>query len=411
MPRNAGTKLRVLMVAPTPFFADRGCHVRIYEQCRALQRAGHEVVVCTYHLGRDLEDVEIRRCARVPWYRKMSAGPSVHKFYIDLLLLATVVREALRQRPAIVHAHLHEGVVIGWVAALLRGTPLVADLQGSLAAELCQHKWVREGGLPHRLFHAAERLINRLPHVTLASSSATRETLAGMHERQRSLVLPDGVDAVSFYPDPEAGAAVRHRLGISADEQVVGFLGMLTEYQGVSVLLKAAQHVLANPRPVRFLVMGYPHVEEYRDKARAMGLGDRVIFTGRVPYEQARAHLSACDVAVSPKVSATEANGKLVNYLAVGLPVIASDTPVNREILEGAGVLTAPGDSEALAAAIGDVLENEQLRNYLRGEALQRAMKLSWESLGERLVDIYSETLAAHGRTQGIGAIAGVGGT
>ena len=75
--------LRVLMIAPTPYFADRGCHVRIYEEARALTKLGHEVCIVTYHLGRDMPGVRVVRTPAVPWYGKLEAGPSWHKPYLD----------------------------------------------------------------------------------------------------------------------------------------------------------------------------------------------------------------------------------------------------------------------------------------------------------------------------------------
>src|SRR4030095_11361156 len=71
---------RILMVAPTPFFADRGCHVRILGEAQALIELGNEVKICTYPLGRDVPGIPTERTLPVPWYRKLSAGPSVHHF-------------------------------------------------------------------------------------------------------------------------------------------------------------------------------------------------------------------------------------------------------------------------------------------------------------------------------------------
>jgi glycosyltransferase involved in cell wall biosynthesis len=385
--------LRILVIAPTPFFADRGCHVRIYEQCRALRSAGHATVICTYHLGRDLDDLEIRRSLRVPWYRRLAAGPSVHKFYIDALLLATVLRQCLRQRPDIIHAHLHEGALIGRVAAVLFGVPMVADIQGSLSGELEQHGFVRDGGLLHRFFAVTERLITRMPHAVLASSAGTLASLPG-GDGCAFRVLPDGVDTDSFYPDEVGREAVRKRLNIDPQAQVVGYLGALTDYQGVPVLLRAAQRMVCHSKPPpHFLIMGYPDVERYRAEAAALGIAQHITFTGRIPYDEARAYLSACDVAVSPKLSQTEANGKLLNYAAVGLPIVASDTPINREILGDAGLLTAPGDEQALADGVLQVLSESRVAEELKRRSLGRARELSWRMLGERLVAVYRELI------------------
>jgi glycosyltransferase involved in cell wall biosynthesis len=391
MPHDTRPALHILVIAPTPFFADRGCHVRIYEQCRAAQRAGHSVTVCTYHIGRDPDDLAIRRSLRVPWYRRLSAGPSVHKFYIDVLLLCTVLRQCLRRRPDVIHAHLHEGIVLGKVAALLFRVPLVADVQGSLAGELVQHGFVAEGRRLHRLFSWAERLITRMPARVMASSAGTLRSLPGnVAASPRARVLPDGADPTQFFFDPDGRRAVRERLGFADQTRVIGYLGVLTEYQGVTVLLRAAKRVLEYQRPrPHFLIMGYPDVDRYRSQAQEMGIGDHVTFTGRIPYHSARAYLSACDVAVSPKLSETEANGKLLNYLAIGLPILASDTPINREILGDAGVLTAAGDDAALAEAMMHILSDRSAAEHLAERSTKRASQLSWDQLDARLTDMY----------------------
>ena len=83
--------MKILMVAPTPYFSDRGCHVRIFEEARALRALGHNVSICTYHLGRDQDGVPTYRTLRVPWYSKQSAGPSWHKPYLDILLFFSCI--------------------------------------------------------------------------------------------------------------------------------------------------------------------------------------------------------------------------------------------------------------------------------------------------------------------------------
>jgi len=98
---------RVLKIAPTPFFGDRGCHVRILEELRALERRGYEVTVCTYPVGGDPAGVDVRRSLATPWIHSLPIGPSLHKFYLDPLLTWTVVRTCMRVRPQILHGHLH----------------------------------------------------------------------------------------------------------------------------------------------------------------------------------------------------------------------------------------------------------------------------------------------------------------
>ncbi|MFW2404279.1 MAG: glycosyltransferase family 1 protein, partial [Gammaproteobacteria bacterium] len=77
---------RVLHIAPTPFFADRGCHIRIRGIVGGLAERGYENLVCTYSIGRDVEGVQTRRCATIPGYTKTEAGPSAFKYVADVFL-------------------------------------------------------------------------------------------------------------------------------------------------------------------------------------------------------------------------------------------------------------------------------------------------------------------------------------
>ncbi len=77
---------RVLMIAPTSFFADYGCHVRILEETRILQKLGHQVTIATYHNGKDVEGIDIRRTLPIPWRRHYEVGSSRHKLVFDALL-------------------------------------------------------------------------------------------------------------------------------------------------------------------------------------------------------------------------------------------------------------------------------------------------------------------------------------
>ncbi|HIN11263.1 MAG TPA: hypothetical protein EYM63_06555, partial [Acidobacteria bacterium] len=138
---------RVLVIAPTPFFGDRGCHVRILEEVRGLQARGADVLVATYATGNDVAGVRTARAPNVPGLRAPALGPSYGRPFLDTLLLGTTLRAARRFRPDIVHAHLHEGIAVGLIAARLVGSPLVADLQGSLQSELVDHRFLRNGGL------------------------------------------------------------------------------------------------------------------------------------------------------------------------------------------------------------------------------------------------------------------------
>ncbi len=395
--------LRVLVIAPTSFFADYGCHVRILEEARYLQSQGHRPMIVTYHSGRDLEGLPIFRTPPIPWRTNYEVGSSRHKIAFDLLLAGRSLLGMPRWRPDVIHAHLHEGALIGLVLSKLYRCPLVCDLQGSLTAEMLDHGFVRQGSLGYRLFYALERRINRAAPYLLTSTQQTAQLL---QERfgcpaERIVYVPDCVNTTVFAPQPhdDAWRARRTALGIPPERQVVVYLGLLAEYQGTGHLLRAMVELCRRRDDVHLLIAGFPNVEHYQAEAQALGIAAHCTFPGKVPYEEAPALLALGDVAVSPKLSATEGAGKLLNYMALGLPTVAFDTPVSHEYLGEDGVYAAAGDSMALAEALDALLNDARRRQELAARLRRRAQeRYDWSSSGQLILQTYRAAQADHPR-------------
>ncbi len=432
-----GERYNILMLAPTSFFADYGSHVRILEEARILRKLGNQITLCTYHGGQDVDDLTIKRTAGIPWRKGYEIGSSWHKIAFDALLLVKCATAVRQLRPDVIHAFLHEGALIGCLLSLLGGvlslskggalspapstawpepsdsaqgkprrrvegssksrTPLVFDFQGSLTSEMIDHKFLQPDSLSHRLLYQLEGVITRWPQAIIANSQHAAELLVNQFgcDRQKIHIVPDCVDSDRFRPDAigrEERLALRAKLGMPPECRVVAYLGLLAEYQGIDLLLQAAAHLLKAHSNVHFLVMGFPNVEHYQEMAERLGLAGHVTFTGRIPFEEAPSYLALGDVAVAPKISATEGSGKLLNYMAMGLPVVAFDTPVSREYLGEQGVYVPVGDTVALAGAL-EVLVDDPGRGMALGQKLrERAVHdYLWSEAGEKILQIYRE--------------------
>jgi glycosyltransferase involved in cell wall biosynthesis len=281
--------------------------------------------------------------------------------------------------------------------------PLVFDYQGSLTHEMVDHRFLAAKSPLNRPLAWLERTIERLSDLTVTSSlNAARALQAAHPDGPPVRCLADAVDTTVFCPpDASEVAALRARLGIPASRDVVGYLGLLAEYQGVGHLLYAARRILEARPHTHFLVMGYPGLEQYRRQAYDLQILDNVTFTGRVPYPEAPRYLALLDVAVSAKLSETEANGKLLDYMAMALPTVAYGTPVAREILGHLGVYAPPGDIAALAVRILELLDAPDRRRALGPSLRDRAQRnFSWDAFGVRLETLYTELLAPAARVR-----------
>lgn len=391
-------KYNILKIAPTSFFADYGCHVRIYEESLILQRLGNRVTICTYHTGNNIDGLDIRRSVRIPWDNKIRVGSSLQKLYCDALLSLRALGVSLQTKPDIIHAHLHEGALIGYCLSRLHHVPLVFDFQGSLTSEMVDHNFIRRESRAYAPLRLLESRINHMADAVITSSGHGAEVLSRHfgYPTHKIFTVSDSVNASFFRPrwqlmDHAVVRRLKESLGIPLGRKVVVYLGLLAPYQGTVKLLEAACLLAKWQRPVHFLIMGYPGEDYYSALAAEMGLAGHVTFTGRVPYRLAPNYLALGDIAVAPKLSETEGNGKLLNYMAAGLPAVAFDTPVSREILGDLGIYAKGGDAASLAKCIDFLLRADdamvwELANRLRTRAVT---KHSWDKAGKRLMAIY----------------------
>jgi glycosyltransferase involved in cell wall biosynthesis len=169
------------------------------------------------------------------------------------------------------------------------------------------------------------------------------------------------------------------------------YLGLLAGYQGTDLLLDAAQRVIGQRPGTHFLIMGYPGHPVYKAEADRRGLAGHTTFAGRVLYEDAPRYLRLGDVAVAPKLSATEANGKVLNYMATGLPTVAFDTPINRDYMREHGFYARLGDAASLAEQLLRALNDASARRRASAELRARAeTAFAWDDAARRMAAVYT---------------------
>ncbi|MEA3336841.1 MAG: glycosyltransferase family 4 protein [Chloroflexota bacterium] len=395
--------LRILVIAPTGFFADYGCHVRIRGQMAALADLGHTIRIVTYPSGREVDGLKTIRPPLWPQARTMPVGSSYRKLFFDALLLPTALAAAQRfpgGKPDIIHAYLHEGALIGSILARHLRRPLVFDFQGSLTAEMLDHRFISPTSSLLPPLCRLEGWIDHQPQRIMASSSHAAGLLVDRYRVApgRVVGLPDSVEPRDFRPSHQFPAALldglRRRLGLSPNRPVIVYLGLLATYQGIDRLLDALSRLRDQQHRPFCLIMGFPNVQHYQRQAEQLGLADHVLFTGAIPYETAPTYLALGDLAVAPKLSDTEGSGKLLTYMAAALPVVAFDTPVQREYLGDLGFYAAAGDSGALATAIVQAIKDPNTANrrasLLRAKTIQQ---YTWHHAARQIEHVYRQLL------------------
>ena len=390
--------MKVLNIVPTPFFADRGCHMRILGEMKALANHGYKNIIVTYHNGRDLEGLDIRRIINIPWYKKLEAGPSIHKFYIDILLFFKAAAVYFKEKPAIIYGHLHEGAFVGGLIKYLLTfgrIPLVFDVQGSLTSELDTFNWIKGKRIIKWFFYSLEKFICRMPDFFICSSVSNGDIIKNrfnIHPDKVRVVI-DGVHTDFFNQPPKKD--LRRELGIPGDAPLIIFTGALLAAKGIWNLVSAIPEVLNKRKDAHFLIVGYP-VEETAAKVKELGVEESVHFTGMLDYFKLPDYLLISDIAVEPKVDrAGEASGKVINYMGAGLPVVCFEGKNNRRFLGENGIYAADDRIENLADKIIWAIENPGKAKELGSLSKERVEEVfSWNNSIKDTVEAFESLVS-----------------
>lgn len=320
---------------------------------------------------------------------------------LDELRLMRVLESRLEElaralRPDILHAHSPVLDVLPAIRVGRRlGIPVVYEIRAFWEDAAVDHGTTREGSLRYRATRALETwALRRVDHVFTICEGLRRDIVGRGIEAARVTVIPNAVDIEGFQLSGQPEPALRTRLGLDG-ATVLGFVGSFYAYEGLDLLLQAMPRLLAAHPFLRLLLVGGgPQEAALRAQAAALGIADKVVFTGRVPHDEVSRYYDLIDLLVYPRHSMrlTELVTPLkpLEAMAQGRIFIASDVGGHRELVRDGetGRLFAAGSIPALVAAVGEMLERrvdwprmrlagrqfvEQVRNWKRSVANYRS--------------------------------------
>ena len=374
--------MRILMIAPEPFFEPRGTPFSEYHRIRALIELGHTIDLVTYPFGQDvsLPGLRIYRCARPPLVRRVRVGPSGTKLVLDVTLAVTAFRRALAESYDAIHSH-EEGAAIGLLLAGLTGLPHLYDMHSSLPQQLSNFGFSRSKAL-RWIFERFERAAVKRSRVVIVICPELQRRVREI-EPASDPVLIENAPGADDRSGGSGGKDVRARFGIAADTPLVVYTGTFEAYQGLDLLFAAAAGVLRARGDVRFLLAGGrpDQTAQARVAAGRAGATDGIVFTGELPPGEIPALLEAADVLVSPRSRGTNTPLKIYQYLRAGKPIVATRLVTHTQVLtDDVAVLTEPS-ADAFAQGILRALSDPAAAAAMGARAAQlAAVKYSYDA-------------------------------
>jgi glycosyltransferase involved in cell wall biosynthesis len=381
--------VRILMIAPEPFFEPRGTPFSEFHRIRALTALGHRVDLVTYPFGEDVSIAGLRvfRALRPPFMHRVKIGPSLAKVPLDALLTLTAVRRALFARPRYDAVHSHEeGGLIGVALAAVLGVPHLYDMHSSLPQQLTNFAF-SGSRLMRRVFLAIERLMIRRSRVVIVICPTLGDTVREIDPHARIVLIENAPGSPDEEATPEQAAAVRRQFALTPSTPLVLYTGTFEAYQGLDLLFEAMALVRAARPDARLLLAGGQpdQVARAREAARAAGIEAETIFAGERPASEIPAYLLASDVLVSPRSRGTNTPLKIYQYLRSGRPIVATRLLTHTQVLSDETAVLTDASPAAFAAGILDAL-NEPVRAAGLGQAARHLAetKYSYEAYLER---------------------------
>lgn len=280
----------------------------------------------------------------------------------DARALIALTRVFRSERPDIVHTHSGKAGLVGRLAAVIAGVPVVVHtIHGPSFGPF-------QGPLPNAAFRAAERLAGLCTtHFVVVAHAMTRQYLAaGIGAPRQYTRILSGFPLAPFL-DVKPAAEVRSRLGLTPSHIVVGKIARLFELKGHDDLIDVAPFLVQDVPEIRFLLLGDGEWRaRLEHRVQAAGLGPFFKFAGLIPPAQVPEHVGAMDLLVH--LSRREGLARaLPQALAAGRPVIAYDCDGANEVcLNGrTGYLVNPGDLGTLRERIRRLAKNPALRAEL----------------------------------------------
>lgn len=366
--------MRVLMIAPQPFFTPRGTPFSVLNRCRALSALGHDVDLVTYHLGEDVSvpNLRIIRAPRIPGITSVKIGPSPAKLPLDTAVFVTVLVALARRRYDVVHTHEEAGVFGWWLRRVLR-VPHLYDMHSDLAQQLTNFGFSERHALV-RLAHALERRVLRSANATIVICNDLEERAIAYAPNSRPVLIENApLDAPAR---PGAAAEWRSRWA-PGDDPLVVYAGTLEPYQGVPLLLDSMAQLgeLDGGQRPRLLIVGGrdDQIARLREHAATLDLDGRVSFIGQRPPDEMPAAYASADVLVSPRSSGTNTPLKIYSYLQSGKPIVATRLYTHTQVLDDEVAVLVEPTADGLAEGIRRVLSDPHLSAHIAAAARRRA--------------------------------------
>jgi glycosyltransferase involved in cell wall biosynthesis len=384
--------MRVLFLAPQPFYQERGTPIAIRLALEVLAASNSiEIDLLTYHEGEAIEipNTKIHRIWAPRFLNGVGPGISAKKILCDLFFLWSALMLIVRAKDkpyALIHA-VEESVFIALLFRFLFGIPYIYDMDSSLALQLTE-RWTALKPLQW-LLSGLERIAIRYSLAVVPVCDALAQ-IADQHGAAQIHILRD----ISLLNQQEDGHRIDLRVegNIPDDHLVALYVGNLESYQGIDLLFESIATIKTDAPTLALVIIGGrpQQIQHYQKLAGELGIEKIVSFLGMRPTWSLGAYLKQADILVSPRNQGNNTPMKIYSYLHSGRPIVATDLPTHTQVMDNSVAILAPAKPVDFGQALLSAINSTSLRSQIGEAALRYAEEnYTFEVFSRRLTAIY----------------------
>ncbi|MCO6401098.1 MAG: glycosyltransferase [Verrucomicrobia bacterium] len=357
-----------LLLAPQPFYEERGTPIAVKWVAETLGEAGHSVDLLTFPFGADVEmpGVRVIRAARPAGVSRVPIGFSPQKILCDVHLYRAARRLIREKRYDVVHA-CEESVFFAKALAQKAGAPLVYDMDSSMADQMMEKwGWLRAFRF---LLEGFEKRALRSSDLVLPVCQSLADKVDRFAPGKPRVLLHDM--AMEFPPVPAETERLRESLNLSGPMAL--YVGNLEHYQGIDLLLEG--FAAAREETLSLVIVGGKpaDVEKYRARIAALGLSGRAHLLGPRPLNRLSYYLEQADILVSPRLRGVNTPMKIYSYLLAGRAIVATKIESHTQVLDESFAKLVDPTPAAMGEALRALAQSEPERARLGSRAAELA--------------------------------------
>ncbi len=360
--------LKILILAPQPFYQERGTPIAVKLLAQTLVDQGHDVHLLVFAEGEriNLSGVTIHRHVRLPGISGIKPGLSLKKLVCDFFLFIKCIQLVRKQNFQLIHA-VEESVFMARVIKKIFKIPYVYDMDSCMSVQLMDK--FPSLGIVRRAMEWMEKGAITGSNGVLPVCEAL-ENIVKKHASDKLVVRLEDISLLES--GTEGDEDLRQTLGI--DGIVLMYVGNLEQYQGIDLLLEGFKEALSRKSSLYLVLIGgnKKDIQFYTERSRHLGIAANVFFCGGRPVNQLGYYLKQADILVSPRIQGNNTPMKIYSYLDSGRVVLATNLSTHTQVMDEQIACLVESESQEMAKAIVALAEDTKLRERLARKAQQR---------------------------------------